>query len=300
MKKKLFSSGAILLAAILWGFAFVAQSEGAKSLKTLTMNGVRFIVPAILMLVTFFILTAKKVDKEKLKYSVKSGLIAGMFLFSAATLQQYGIQLSPDGTSMKAGFITGLYAITVPIAGFLLFKKRTSWNVWVSSGVAVVGLYMLCVSGTMSIDASDMILLVSVLLWTGHIITISRTAEKSYLLMFSATQYGLTGILSLSLALIFERDVLFSAEAFAAGMWPLLYATFVSVMIAFTLQTVGQKHADPTVAAILASTESMFSAICNLIFYDIKFSVVQYIGCGLIFFGMVFSQLNLDFRKQKA
>ena len=300
MKKKLFSSGAILLAAILWGFAFVAQAEGAKSLKTFPYNGVRFAIPAILMLAAFFILTAKKIDKEKFRYSIKSGLVAGVFLFTAATLQQYGIQISSDGTSMKAGFITGLYAITVPIVSYLVFRKRTSWNVWVSSGVAIVGRYMLCVSGEFKIDASDAILLVSVLLWTGHIITVGRTAGKSYLLLFSATQYGLTGVVSLILALIFNRDVLFSASAFSAGLWSLLYATFVSVLIAFTLQTVGQKYADPTVAAILSSTESLFSAVGNLIFFNIHFSAAQYIGCGLIFFGMIFSQLNLDFKRQKA
>lgn len=300
MKKKLFSSGAILLAAIIWGFAFVAQAEGAKSLKTFPYNGVRFVVPAILMLAAFFILTRKKIDKEKFRHSVKSGLIAGVFLFTAATLQQYGIQISADGTSMKAGFITGLYAIAVPIVSFLIFKKRTSWNVWVSSAVAIVGLYLLCVSGEFKIDASDAVLLVSVLLWTGHIITVGRTAEKSYLLLFSATQYGLTGVVSLIFALIFDRDVLFSASAFSAGLWSLLYATFVSVLIGFTLQTMGQRHADPTVAAILASTESLFSAIGNLIVFHIHFSVAQYIGCGLIFFGMIFSQLNLDFKRQKA
>ena len=300
MKKKLFSSGAILLAAILWGFAFVAQAEGAKTLETFPYNGIRFLIPSLVLLIAFFIATRKGIDIEKAKTSFKGGLIAGAFLFSAATLQQFGIQLSPDGTSTKAGFITGLYAITVPIVSFLIFKKKTAWNVWVSSGVAVVGLYLLCVSGAMSINASDLILLVSVFLWTGHILTIDHFIGKSYLLLFSAIQYGVTAIVSLIFAVIFNPDVLFNVELLSAGFWPLAYGAVCSVLIGFTLQTVGQKHADPTVAAILASTESLFGAIGNFIFYDVSFTVYQYIGCGLIFFGMVFSQLNLDFRKQKA
>ena len=300
MKKKVLSSSAILLAAILWGFAFVAQAEGAKTLETFPYNGIRFFVPAVVLLIAFLIVTRKGVDKEKRKTSLKGGLIAGAFLFSAATLQQFGIQFSPDGNSMKAGFITGLYAITVPIVAFLIFKKRTSWNVWVSSGVAVVGLYLLCVSGAMSVSASDILLLVSVLLWTGHILTIDHFIGKSYLLLFSAVQYGLTGVVSLIFALIFNPDVLFNVELLSAGLGPLAYGAICSVLIGFTLQTVGQKHADPTVAAILASTESLFGAIGNFIVFDVKFTPYQYVGCGLIFFGIIFSQLNLDFRKQKA
>lgn len=292
MKKKILSSELLLITAIVWGFAFVAQVKGMESVGTFTFNGLRFTVGALTMVPLFLIFTKNKKDTARLKRSAVYGIPAGLLLFTAATLQQYAIELSPDANSMKAGFITGLYTVVVPVIGFVFMKKKTSLTTWIGAVASLVGLYLLCAAGQGTFDYTDGILLVSVPIWACHILFIDRYAQNSDPFIFSGVQYAVCGIMSLICALIFDMGSL-NVTAIGDAILPILYGGIMSVGVGYTLQIIGQKHADPTVAAIILSTESMFGAIGNLLLLSVSMTSVQYVGCGLIFCGIVVSQITI-------
>lgn len=292
MKKTIISSSILLLTAIIWGFAFVAQVQGMESVGTFTYNAIRFFIGTLVMVPAFFIFSRKKTNAKKFKRSMLFGLCAGMILFAAATLQQYAIEFNSDGNSMKAGFITGLYTIAVPICSLFVFKKRTSIETWISAAIAVIGLYLLCGVGQGSLHYTDILLFVSVLFWTAHILFIDKLGDSVDVFVFSGSQYAICGFLSFVGALMFDRASL-NFGAISSGILPILYGGVLSVGVAYTLQFIGQKNADPTVAAIILSTESMFSAIGNLLILHVNMQPVQYVGCSLIFAGIILSQVKL-------
>ncbi len=289
MKRSFISSVLLLLAAIIWGFAFVAQA--LSEIGTLTFTGLRFAIGALVMLPFFFLVSRKHMTKEKFKASMLHGITAGLLLFAAAALQQYAIDLGP-GHTMKAGFITGLYTVMVPIAGFIFMKKKTGITTWIGVVAALVGLFLLCGTGGEPLHFTDILLLVSVPIWTAHILHIDHLEGHVDVFVFSFSQYAVCSLISLAGACILEPDSLFSITAIGGSIWPILYGGVMSVGVAFTLQFVGQEHADPTVAAILLSTESMFSAIGNLLLLSVNMRAIQYIGCAVIFVGIILSQLH--------
>ncbi len=289
MKKSIISSFLLLLAAVIWGFAFVAQA--LSEIGSLTFTGLRFAIGALIMIPFFFIVSRKKTTKEKFKASMLHGITAGLLLFSAAILQQYAIDLGP-GHSMKAGFITGLYTITVPIAGLIFMKKKTGVTTWIGVAAALVGLFLLCGTAGEALHFTDILLFISVPVWTAHILHIDHLEGHVDVFVFSFSQYAVCSLISLVGACIFEPDSLFSITAIGGSIWPILYGGVMSVGVAFTLQFVGQEHADPTVAAILLSTESMFSAIGNLLILSVDLRPIQFIGCGVIFVGIIVSQIH--------
>jgi len=297
MKKKLLSSALLLVTAIVWGFAFVAQVKGMESVGTYTYNGLRFLIGSAVMLPLFLIFSKDKGDKKKLRSSMLYGVPAGLLLFTASTLQQYAIELSPDANSMKAGFITGLYTVAVPVIGFVFMKKKTAVTTWIGSVAALAGLYLLCAAGESGFDFTDGMLLLSVPVWACHILFIDRFGHGSDAFVLSGIQYAVCGGLSLVCAIFFDAGSL-SAQAIGGALLPILYGGIMSVGVGFTLQTVGQKGADPTVAAIIMSTESMFGAIGNLLLLSVSMSPLQYIGCVLMFAGIVVSQLPAKRRKK--
>lgn len=290
MKKKLFSSALLLVTAMVWGFAFVAQVKGMESVGTYTYNGLRFLIGSAVMLPLFLIFSKEKRDKKKLRSSILYGVPAGLLLFTASTLQQYAIELSPDANSMKAGFITGLYTVAVPVIGFVFMKKKTAATTWIGAVAALLGLYLLCAAGESGFDFTDAMLLISVPVWACHILFIDRFGHDSDAFVISGIQYAVCGGLSLVCAVFFDAGSL-NAQAIGGAMLPILYGGIMSVGVGFTLQTVGQKGADPTVAAIIMSTESMFGAIGNLLLLSVSMTAVQYVGCLLMFAGIVVSQL---------
>ncbi len=298
MKKKIISSGILLITAVIWGFAFVAQVVGMENVGTFTFNGLRFIIGAAVLLPLCLISWRKMKDKNIFKASILFGAVAGLIMFCAATLQQYGIELEPDGNSMKAGFITGLYTVMVPIVEFLIFKKKTGAFTWIGAFLATVGLYLLCVGQSEGFSVSDILLFISVPLWTAHILLVDKVGAKINPYIFSATQYLICGVISMIGAVIFDKGSLNLASV-GAAMLPILYGGIMSVGVAYTLQIIGQKNADPTVAAIILSCESMFSAIGNLLLLSVDMSARQYIGCALMFVGIIVSQLYFGNKKEK-
>ena len=302
MKKKLTSNAALLLAAIIWGFAFVAQVEGTKHIGSFTMIGVRFLIGIIALLPVMLIFERGRTDKAERIRTVKASLITGTVLFCASALQQFGIQIT--SSAGVSGFITGLYMILVPLAYFLLFRKKTGFNVWVGAIVALAGLVLLCFKQGegFSFGIGELLLLLGSFFWTAHVMIIDHFSKDLRSLHYSWGQFAVCAVWGLIFMFAFE-DV--TMASLIDAKWAILYCGVMSSGIAYTLQVVGQKHADPSYAVIILSTESAFSAIGGAIFGIDRISLVGYIGCILMFVGIICTQIspkrkNKDIREYSA
>ena len=280
-----------LLTALIWGFAFVAQRQGADFLAPFSFNGVRYILGGLCLLPVILMFERKGTPWRDKKLLLAS-LAAGFVLYAASALQQAGIMLTGDAG--KSGFITGLYTVLVPILCAILFRKKTGINMWVGALFATVGLYLLSVTdGIQSVSLGDLLLFIGAFFWAGHIIVIDRMGDELSSLRFACLQFLVCGILSLVTALLFEEPILW--ENVRGAMIPLAYCALMSTGVAYTLQIIGQKFAsDPTVAAIIFSLESVFAALGGMLLLHERMRPQGYVGCLLIFTGIVLSQLNFQ------
>lgn len=294
MKNKITSNLALLLAAIIWGFAFVAQVEGTKHIGSFTMIGLRFLIGITALLPVMLAFERGRTDKDERRRTFKASIITGIILFCAITLQQYGIQIT--ASAGVSGFITGLYMILVPLSYFLLFRKKTGVNVWIGAVIALLGLVMLCYKAEegFSFGLGELLLLFGSLFWTAHVMLIDHFGKDLRSLHYSWGQFAVCAVLGLICMFIFENPTL---TALMDAKWALLYCGVMSSGIAYTLQVVGQKHADPSYAVIILSTESAFSAIGGALFGIDNISVVGYVGCALMFVGILCTQITLKSKK---
>ncbi len=292
--KKIKSTILLFLTAIIWGFAFVAQRVGAEYVGAFTFNGIRFLLGALSLIPVILIFEKEKLCKEKFRKTLISGVFAGVILFIASTLQQFGVEITQSAG--KAGFLTGLYIVLVPLIRFVMGKK-TSILTFFGAVFAVVGLFFLCMTDDrISFGIGDTILIIGAFFWAGHILVVDKFVNNVSPLKFSMTQFFVCGILSVIFAL-FTENIEFSA-IMSAGI-PILYGGLMSVGVAYTCQILGQRDADPTFASIVFSTESVFSAIGGAIILHEIMSGRGYLGCLLIFIGIILSQLNITTIKQK-
>lgn len=287
MNKRLKSTLILLTTAIIWGFAFVAQLKSTSTIGALSFSSIRFLIGAISLVPVFLIFEKEKITKDKIKSTIIYGIITGVVLFIASTLQHYGVMLT--NTAGKAGMITGLYIILVPILG-LLWGKKTSKFVWAGGIIALIGLYFLLLYGEdTTICLGDVLLFIGAFFWAGHIIVIDKFVDKVYPLKYSCIQFLTTGILATIFALFFEQTTITDVTN---SIWPILYCGLLSCGVAYTFQIIGQKDEDPAYCSIILSTESLFAAIGELIILHQKMSISGYIGCILIFSGIIISQLK--------
>ena len=286
MKRRFLPSALLLLAAMIWGFAFVAQRIGADYLGPFAFGGIRFTLGGVALIPVILLFDREKPEKEELLHLLRWSLIAGGILFAGSVLQQFGLQWT--GSAGKVSFITGLYTVLVPLAAVFM-GKRIHKLTWFGVACAVVGLYLVCIGGSESFGAGDILVLISTLVWTAHILVIDTASKRVHPLWLSCGQFLVCGALSLVCALIFEE---ITAEAVRGAMIPLLYGGLCSVGIGFTLQTVGQKNADPTAASIIMSSESVFGAIGGALILSEKMTWYGYIGGALMFAGIVLAQIK--------
>lgn len=292
--EKIKSTILLFLTAIIWGFAFVAQRVGAEYVGAFTFNGIRFLLGTLSLIPVILIFEKEKFDKVKFKKTLIWGILAGVVLFIASTLQQFGVEIT--GSAGKAGFLTGLYIVLVPLIRFIMGKK-TSVLTFFGAIFAVAGLFFLCMTGNeISFGIGDMVLIIGAFFWAGHILVVDKFVNSVSPLKFSMTQFFVCGFLSIIFAL-FTEDIELSAIQ-SAGI-PILYGGLMSVGVAYTCQILGQKDADPTFASIVFSTESVFSAIGGAIILHEIMSGSGYFGCVLIFIGIILSQLDITTIKQK-
>lgn len=290
MKQKNSVKGIVfcLTAAVVWGFAFAAQALGADYLGPFAFNFSRYFLGAIVLIPVFLIFEKNEHDPEKMKTTLKAGLWAGIVLYVASWFQQYGIQLTD--AAGKAGFITGLYMIIVPILGLFLGNK-TGLQCWIGAVLGVAGLFFICfdISSGLTFTLGDILLVACAVGFAGHILIIDRFGDRIYSIRFSAAQFAVAAVLNIITAL-FTEDL--SLNNFVLAGIPVLYCGIMSTGVAFTCQTLGQKHSEPTAASILLSTESVFSAIGGALILNERMQPLAYLGCGLIFAGILLSQIK--------
>ena len=294
MKIKIKSTVLLFLTAIIWGFAFVAQRVGADYVDTFTFNGIRFLLGSFSLIPVILIFEREEYNKKKMLKTLAVSLAAGTILFIAASLQQYGVVLT--GSAGKAGFLTGLYTVLVPVIRFLMGKK-TDILTFVGAFFAVGGLFLLCMTGDkLTFGKGDIVLIIGAVFWALHILIIDKFVNEISPLKFSMLQFFVCGLISMVIA-VFTENI--EITAVKSALVPILYGGLMSVGVAYTCQILGQKDADPTFASIVFSTESVFSAIGGAIILHEIMSGRGYLGCVLIFIGIVLSQLNLKEIRKK-
>lgn len=290
MKKQNTAKGMIFLiiTAVVWGFAFVAQRMGADSMPPFFFNFSRFLLGTLSLVPVILIFERGADDKKRLKKTAVIGVIAGLILASASYLQQVGVGLTDSAG--KSGFITGLYMVIVPIIGIIL-KKKTGLQTWIGALLGVAGLFLVCMSGgKLTFTFGDVLLICCAILFAGHIVVIDVFGGEIYSLRFAMTQFATSTVFNLIGTLIFEEP---AVSQINDALIPVLYCGLMSVGVAYTCQIIGQKYSEPTSASIVLSTEAVFSAIGGAIILGEKMSVPAYVGCVLIFCGILLSQIKL-------
>lgn len=291
MTKEFKASILLLVTAAIWGFAFVAQRVGMQHLGAFTFNAVRFALGSISLIpVIYFVGKSnrkkgvhEKKEENDWKTIFKYGIIAGSILFTAATLQQVGLIYTTAG---KAGFITSLYIVLVPILGLFLRQKSNAF-IWVGAIVAAVGLYFLSINEDLTIQFGDLLQLIGAFFWAAHILVIGEIASKINSLKLSSAQFATCSILSLLAAIMFEDIQM--ANILRAGI-PILYGGIMSVGVAYTLQVIAQKNAKPSHAAIALSMEAVFAALGGALLLSEVMPLRGYFGALLMLTGMLISQ----------
>lgn len=289
----------LLLCAFIWGTSFVAQSEAMNSMGPLTFQAARsFLGGAVLLPVIFCYSAVRKrrtadckETPEVKKKTLWVGVLCGIVLCTASLLQQYGIAMGTSGG--KAGFITALYIILVPIAGVLFFKKRVHPALWACVGAAVVGLWLICIKGDFTLEISDLLVIGCSFVFCLHIILIDRFSPGLDGIKVSCIQFFTAAVISLIGALIFEKPEI---SHLTDGWFSLFYAGVLSSGVAYTLQILGQQRTEPTAASLLMSLESVFAVVgtvgISIISGAPQFpSLRETIGCLIMFGAIIAAQL---------
>lgn len=290
----------LLLTATIWGVAFVAQSVGMDYVGPFTFNTVRSLLGGIVLIPCIVLLKRINVGSKdtagaaehasgdpagQRKVLLTGGVACGVLLCIASNLQQFGIMYTSVG---KSGFITAMYIVLVPVLGIFL-KKKAGIKIWCSVAIAVGGLYLLCMTDSgFSIQKGDLLLLLGAVIFSFHILTIDYFSPKVDGVKMSCIQFFTCGILSMVCMFLFEQPQI---GAILQAWMPIVYAGVMSCGVAYTLQIVGQKGMNPTVASLILSTESVISVIAGWLILHQKLSGRELLGCVLMFAAIILVQL---------
>lgn len=277
----------LLLTALIWGAAFVAQRMGMDHMGPLTFNGVRFALGALALLPLIAVMDRKRAaDAPSLSVLIRGGMLMGGALFLGAWLQQFGLCFTTAG---KAGFITGLYVVFVPLIGIFL-GHRYGLGTWAGAGLAIAGMYLLSVTESMSMDKGDALVLMSAFFWGVHVLLIGRLTSGLAAvdaIKLAAVQFAFCSLISMAGAALFEDITL---SGLRDGIVPILYGGLMSVGVAYTLQVVAQRDARPAPAAIILSLEAVFAAVAGWMLLGETLTAQALAGCALMLGGMIWSQ----------
>ncbi|MCD6454548.1 MAG: DMT family transporter [Candidatus Aminicenantes bacterium] len=284
------SDALLLLAAAIWGFAFVAQRAGMWYIGPFTFNGIRFALGAV-TLIPFV-----RIDKNSCRLYEKRifspGILAGLAIFAGVSFQQIGLLYTTAG---KAGFITGLYVIIVPIIGIFL-GKRTGIGVWLGAILAIIGMYFLSIKSNFTMDRGDFLVFIGAFFWAIHVHLIGHFAPKVSPIKLAFLQFSTVSILSLSVASISEKILL---SNIVKAWLPLIYAGVFSAGIAYTVQVIAQREAHPSHAAIILSLEAVFAVLGGWLILQETLNLKEGLGCVLMLSGMIVSQIYLASSERK-
>ena len=285
------SDALLLLTAIIWGFAFVAQRLGMEHIEPFLFNGLRFALGSISLL-PFVIFNQKSLSSFLSGKFLLKGSVAGCALFLGASLQQVGIVYTTAG---DAGFITGLYVIIVPMIG-MFFKQKVRFHILLSAIMAVIGLYLISGSSGLSIGKGNFIVLLSAFFWAAHVQLIGYFTKEHDSIKLAMIQFAVCSLLSLIVSAIFES---FCFADIQKARIPILYGGLMSVGIAYTLQVVAQKNAQPAHASVILSLESVFALTGGIIILGEQISLRSISGSSLMLTAMVISQIKSFRQKNK-
>lgn len=295
----------LVLTALIWGSAFVAQSEGGDAVGPFTFNCIRSLIGGLALIPVIRVIDKVKpsdrrpqtaADRKRL---ITGGACCGLVLFSASSAQQLGLHMgTPAG---KAGFLTACYILLVPVLGLPLGKK-CGWNIWVGIVIAVAGLYLLCMTGGISFQASDLMLLLCAILFAVHILVIDHFSPLVDGVRMACIQFITAGVVGV-IPTVFVETLGEGFSAWAAPLstseaWiPILYAGLLSSGVGYTLQIVAQNGLNPTVASMLMSLESVFAVIAGWLVLGESLNARQLVGCALIFAAILLAQVPVGAKK---
>ena len=285
----------LIITAVIWGTAFAAQRAGMDSIEPITFTASRMVLAAAAVGLVALLMgrrgekTAKdrtpEEERQYKKNTLTGGILCGVFLSTATIFQQAGLVYTTAG---KAGFITAMYMLLVPVIGFFLLKKKNSWRVWLAVLIGVIGMYLLCINGSFRLTRGDALVCVCAVLFSGHILCCDRFARLGDPIRISAIQFVTAAVISGVAAFIAEEP---SWAKIASAEVPILYCGIVSGGIGYTLQIVAQKSTDPTVASLILSLESVFAVIAGALILGERMSTRELLGCVVMFAAIILVQL---------
>ncbi|HBX75934.1 MAG TPA: EamA family transporter [Acidaminococcaceae bacterium] len=308
----------LLLTALIWGTAFVFQRVGMDSIEPITFNAARMALAAVMVGGLASVLRRKskeklqrhaaasqsftetgaecdqrtKEDAAQWKSTLKGGVCCGLFLTAGSVFQQMGVVYTTAG---KAGFITAMYMLLVPILNFVLFKKKNTWLVWLAVFIGIGGMYLLCVKEDFSLTRGDILVCICALMFSGHILCCDYFVKVASPIELAAVQFTTAAFFSAVVAAAVETP---SWAGIVSAAVPILYCGVVSGGIGYTLQIVAQKYTDPTIASLLMSLESVFAVIAGAVLLGEQMSSREMLGCVVMFAAIVLVQIPLPGRKQ--
>jgi len=294
--EKMLGNILLLITAMIWGTAFVFQRVGMESIGPVTFTAVRMSLAALATGLVSLLLGKRgggtAATGRSFKSALPGGICCGLFLGAASLFQQFGIVTTTAG---KAGFITALYILLVPVLNWLLFKKRSSLHVWIAIAIGVAGMYLLCVTEDLRLTRGDALVCVCAVLFSGHILCCDCFSRRADPVSLSAVQFLTVALLTGVIAFLTEEPGWGQLRAAAI---PILYCGLMSGGVGYTLQMVAQRITDPTVASLLMSLESVFAALAGALFLHERMSARELLGCVIMLAAIVLVQLPAPGRKK--
>ncbi len=269
------SDALLLLAALLWGSAFVPQRVAAAHLGPFLFNGLRFLLGGLILLPPIYLVKRATTGTARSSF-FRWASVAGVLLVGASVCQQAGMKYTTAG---NAGFLTGLYVVLVPFVMLLGWRQRVGWQSWAGAATATAGVFLLGVDDHFRIHPGDGLELCGAVLWALHVVIVGRAVRQLDVFLFSVGQYFVAGAINLLIGLVLESDTL---PGLGDCWWAVVYVGVLSVAGGYTLQALGQKHAPAADAAIILSMEAVFAALFGYLFLNELFSSRQLLGCALI------------------
>lgn len=276
----------LLLASLIWGVAFVAQSKGMDYVGPFTFSATRSLLAALGLGILVVVLDRKGISPKNTDKKVlwRAGILLGVVMTIASNLQQVGLMTTSAG---KAGFITSLYIVFVPVFGLML-RRKPHPMLWVSVAIALIGLYFLSIRGDFSMSKGDLLVLASAIAFTSHILLVGHYAPKVDIIRLNMIQFVVMTVLSTILMLLFEHPTL---PAISDAWLTIVYAGLFSGCGAYTLQMLGQRRVEPATASLLLSPENVFSALAGWAILGQTLTARELLGCVLVFIGVMTAQL---------
>ena len=286
-QKEIRGSLLLLLAAVIWGSAFAAQRAGMDHISPFTFTAIRTTLGGLFMAFAAAFSERKAGPEKKCdpKLQRKAGLLCGLFLFAATTLQQLGLVSTSAG---KAGFLTALYVVLVPVAGLLFFRRNPGKIIWLSVALAVAALFLLCVpAGPFRVESSDLMLIGCAVCFTGQILCVGRYSMRVNSMALVRDQSLLTGALSAAIALLTEP---IDPQGIREALFPILYTGIMSSGVGYTLQALAQRDVRPTIASLLMCLEAVFAVLTGVVLLGERMTVREGFGCLLMFTAVILAQ----------